>query len=57
MVLDGEENEAARVLLQEGLNGLLGLDAGGNGGLDLVGLLGFLDNRLVLSVHLAGKVG
>lgn len=39
MVLDGEQDEAVGVLLEEGLVGLLGLDAGGHGALRLLNLL------------------
>lgn len=59
MILDGEEDEALRVLLEEGLVGLLRLDGRGHAGL---GLLLLREARLLLlsGIHLGlerGEVG
>ena len=48
VVLDREEDEPVGVLLKQGLVGLLGLDAGGDGGLGLLDLLRLGDRRDVL---------
>lgn len=47
VVLDGEQDEALGVVLEERLVGLLGLDGGGHGGRRLLDLLGD-DRRVVL---------
>lgn len=59
MVLNGEEDKALRVLLEEGLIGFCLLDGGSNDGLwCILGLLDFLDDsRLVVGVDLLGEAG
>jgi hypothetical protein len=54
VILDGEQHEALRVLLQEGLVGLLGLDGRGHGGLWPLLVRGSL---LVVGVHLGLEGG
>lgn len=53
MVLDGEQDEALRVLLQDGLVNLLRLDCRSHGGLGLLLLEGL--GGLVVVVHLLSK--
>lgn len=53
MVLDGEQDEALRVLLQDGLVNLLRLNCGSHSGLGLLLLEGL--GGFVVVVHLLGK--
>lgn len=53
MVLDGKQDEALRVLLQDGLVNLIGLNCRSHGGLGLLLLEGL--GGLVVVVHLLGK--